>query len=131
MANEYTGKNLYFKFGTTVLTSRFKSMEPSEEIGLLDSSAGSDTARTKVTTLEDGAISFEFLMEAAGSAEWDACAKGTFGTCEWGEEGTASGKPKHTVYAVVKSRKKSIVHDDIVKASVEFEFSGALSDTNY
>lgn len=131
MANEFTGKNLYLKFGSTVLGSRFRTFEPNEEIGLVDASAGTDVARTKVSTLEDGGASVEFLLEAAGTTEWAACDKGTFGTLEWGEEGTASGKPKHTVYAVVKNRKKSVVYDDIVKANVEFEFSGAVTDASY
>lgn len=128
---DFTGKDLYAKFGSTVLSSRFKSFESSEEMGLVDDSAGADTARSYLTTLEDGTATLELLAERAGTAQWAACDKGASGTLEWGDEGTASGKPKHTVPAIVKSRKRTVVHDDIVKLNFEFQFNGTVLDATY
>lgn len=132
MADErFIGQDLYLAFNGTDLSTRYKSFEESEEMGLVDQSAGPDTARTYLTTLEDGTASAEILAEQSGSAEWNALDKGTEGTLEWGPEGTASGKMRHWVNAIVKSRKKAIVHEDIVKISVEFQMSGAVTDTEY
>ena len=112
---EFTGSALYVKFVTTVLSSRYRNHEENEEVALVDKSAGSDTARTYLKTLEDGTASLEVLAEAGGSALWAAVDKGAEGTLEWGEEGTASTKPKHTVNAIVKSRKRTNVYEDVVK----------------
>lgn len=131
MANEYTGKDLYVKFGSTVLSSRYKSFEPNEEIGIVDASAGADAARKKLTTLEDGTASIELLVESGDATLWAAVDKGTEATLEWGPEDTASSNPKHTVNAIVKSRSRAFVHDDVTKMTVEFEFSGAVSDDTY
>jgi len=120
---EYTGKNLYVKFGSTVLSSRFKSYNESDEAGLVDKSAGADTRRTYLATLQDGGASMELLQEAAGTVLWAAVAAGTTGTLEWGPEGTASGKPKYTVDAIIKSRKRTLVHDDVVKVSLDIIYN--------
>jgi hypothetical protein len=128
---EYTGKNTYVKFGSTVLSTRYRSFEQNEEVGLVDHSAGADVPRTYLTTLEDGTATLETLAEAAGTALWNAVDKGTEGTLEFGPEGTASGKPKHTVNAIVKSRRRSHVFEDVVKINVEFQFSGVVVDSAY
>jgi hypothetical protein len=128
---EFTGSALYVKFGSTVLSSRYRNHEETEEIGLVDKSAGSDTARTYLTTLEDGNASLELLAESDGTALWTAVDKGTSGTLEWGEEGTASGNAKHTVLAIVKSRKRTNVYEDVVKLNIEFQYNGAVTDTVY
>lgn len=133
MANEFTGSAMYVKFGSTVLSSRYKSYNESDEAGLVDKSAGADTRRTYLSTLDDGGATMELLAESAGTALWAAIAPGTEGTLEWGPEGTAAGKPKHTVNAIVKNRKRNIVHDDVVKISVEFIYNTGtgVTDTTY
>lgn len=128
---EYTGSGMYAKFGSTVLSTRYKSFENSEEVGLVDHSAGADTARTYLKTLEDGTATLELLAEAGGSALWTAVDIGTEGTLEWAEEGTASTKQKHTANSIVKNRRRTTVHDDVVKLTIEFQFSGAVTDSAY
>jgi hypothetical protein len=59
------------------------------------------------------------------------CDKGASGTLIWAPEGTAAGKPKHQVVAIVKNRSRSMPYDDIVEGKVEFQFSGAVTDGTY
>lgn len=126
---EYTGSGLYVKFGSTVLSSRFKSWEETQEAGLANASAGADTMNTYLSTLDDGSASLELLEAAVGTALFNAVAPRTSGTLEWGPEGTTSGKPKYTVVAIVKSRKRSVVHDDVTKLSIEFQFNSSTGVT--
>ena len=126
-----TGKNLYIAFGGTVLDTDYRSFGSSEEMGLVDQSAGSDAARTYLTTLTDGTSSLTILIQADDTTTWGAVAVGTEGTLEWGEEGTASGKPKHTVNAIVATREKSMEYADVVVADVSFQYSGAVTDSTY
>jgi hypothetical protein len=133
---EYTGSSLYLTFGTTVLNAEYRKFSVEESIGLKDASAGGDTARTYLTELTDGKATYEATDQTGtttvgGSATWTALAKGTSGTLLWAPEGTASGKPKHTVVAIVKNRKRDIVYDDVTKISVEWQFSGAVTDAVY
>lgn len=128
---EYTGSASYIKFGSTVLSSDFRTFEPSEDIGLVEAQAGSDTNKTYLTTLKDGSTSVSLVDQTGGSLLWAAVANGTSGTLEWGPEGTASTKPKHTVLAIVKSRKRSEPYDGIVTLDIAFQFNGAVTDGAY
>lgn len=119
------------KFGSTTLSSDWRTFTPQEEIGLADASAGNDTNRTYLTTLKDGKASIELVGQAAGSALWTAVAPGTSGTLEWAPEGTASGKQRHYVNAIVMSRQREEPFDDIEVLKVDFQFSGAVTDTVY
>lgn len=128
---EYTGSALYLKFVSTVLSVDYKSYDQDEEIGLVDKSAGADTYRTYLITLKDGTATAESLEQAGGTVLWTAVTPGTEGTLEWAPEGTAATKQKHVVNAIVKSRKRTTVHDDIVKINISFQFSGAVTDSVY
>ena len=127
---EYTGSALYVKFGTTVLSSRYKSYNESDEAGVVDKSAGADTRRTYLATLQDGGASMEILQESLGTAIFAAVAAGTEATLEWGPEGTASGKPKYTVLALIKSRKRNIIHDDVVKITLDILYNTGTGVTS-
>jgi hypothetical protein len=129
---QYTGSGLIVTFKGTEVSTRFRSLNTKEEIDLVDQSAGSDTAKTYLTALEDGDAKLEVVDVRDGTAPtalWNLCDKGAEGTLQWQPEGTATGKPKHYVNAIVKSREKEHPYDDIVKATITFQFSGALTDT--
>jgi hypothetical protein len=131
MAEYVGGAAGYIKFGSTVLSSDYRTFEPVEEIGLVESQAGNDTTKTYLTVLKDGTTPISLVDQTGGSALWTAVVPGTSGTLEWGPEGTASGKPKHTVTALVKNRKRSQPYDGIVVLDVSFQFSGAVTDGAY
>ena len=133
---EYTGGALYLTFGSTVLSAEYRKFTADENIGLKDASAGGDTARTYLTELTDGKATYEATDQTGttaigGSVTWTALAKGTSGSLNWAPEGTATGKPRHSVNAIVKSIKRDLVYDDVTKISVEWQYSGAVTDTVY
>jgi hypothetical protein len=128
---EYVGSTLYLKFGSTTLQADFRSFEPNETIDTVDSSAGSDTFKTKLSTLKDGKATVELVDQTGGSALWTAVVPGASGTLEWGPEGTAVGKPRHYCDAIVTGRTKTIPYSDIVVLKVEWAMAGAVTDTAY
>lgn len=126
-----TGKNLYLNFGSTVLDTDYRSFSESEEMGTVDQSAGSDTARTYLTTLKDGTASSTIVVQAGDTATWNAVVVGASGTLTWAEEGTTAAKPKHTVWAIVTGREKSMEYADLVVADISWQFSSAITDSTY
>ena len=129
---QYTGSGLVVMFKGTAISARYQSFSTSEEVDLKEQSAGADVAKTYLAGLEDGDGKLEVLNERGGtaaSAVWNLCDKGAEGTLQWQPEGTAVGVPKHTVNAIVKSRERDFPFDDVVKASISFQFSGAVTDT--
>src|SRR5688500_6860462 len=105
---EFAGNNAYIKFGATVLSPDYREFKPDEEIDILDASAGSDGYKPKVTTQKDGSASITLVAQTGGTALWAAVALGTEGTLEWGQEGTATGKPRSYVTAIVSKRSKPL-----------------------
>lgn len=129
---QYTGNALVVNFKGTQVSTRFRSLTTNEEIDLVDQSAGNDTAKTYLTALEDGDAKLEVLDQRDGTAAtalWNLCDKGAEGTLQWQPEGTATGDPKHYVNAIVKKREREFPYDDVVKATITFQFSGAVTDT--
>ena len=128
---EYAGSALYMKFGSTVLSSDYRSMTLHEESGIIDASAGSDTYRNKIAILTDATAQAELLMQAGGTALSDAIAPQTSATLEVGPEGTASGKERIYGVAIVKTRERGFQFDDVSVINVEWEFNGTVTHTVY
>lgn len=128
---EYTGKDLYVAFAGTVFSSRFRSFDADETQALVAKDAGADTAMTYLNTLQDGKGTLEVLAEAGGTALWAAGVKGASGTLIWGDEGTASGKPKHSVPAIVARRRRNNVYNETVKLTFDFQFNGTVVDGTF
>jgi len=126
-----TGSALYLAFGGVVLDTDYRSFGPSEEVGVVDQSAGADTARTYLTTLTDGTGSSAIVLQASDTTTWGAVALKTEGTLEWGEEGTTAGLPRHYVNAIVTGRSKDISYADVIIATIAWQYSGAVTDTTY
>lgn len=128
---EFTGKNLVVTFGGTALAGAFRTFSTTEEAGLVDASAGNDQARTYLKTLEDGTATLEVLSQDDSTAVWAAIRPGTAGSLVWGEEGSGTGQPRHTVNALVSSRQRDVPYDDVVVITAEFQFSGVVADDTY
>ena len=128
-----TGKDLYLAFGGTVLDTDYRSFGDSREMALVDQAAGSDTARTYLTTLQDGTATATIVIQVGDTATWDALAEGTGGTLEWGEEGSTAGKPSHKVWSIVQSREKTMDYDDLVVADITWQYSqvAGVTDSTY
>lgn len=127
----YTGSALYLAFNGTVLDTDYRAFNPSEDGDLSDVSAGADANRTYVTNLKDGTASGTILVQADDTTIWGAVAVFAEGTLEWAEEGTAAGKPRHHVNAIVTGRNKTAEYASEVTADISWQFSGAVTDTTY
>lgn len=133
--DRYTGSALVVSFPTTatLLETDYRSLEVTENVEAKDATAGSDAARFYKPGKKDASISLSLVDRGgtAGTALWAALVPGTNGTLTWGEEGTATGKPKHTVVCFVQQRKKSEPYDDIVEITIDFQPTAAVTDTAY
>ena len=128
---EYVGKAMYLSFGGTALASDYRTFESNETNDTVDSSAGSDTYKHKLSTLIDGSCRLELVEQAGGSVNWNLLTPGTEGTLLWAEEGTASGKQRHSVLAIVKGRAKKVAYNDVTIQNLDFDFNGAVTNDNY
>ncbi len=121
-----TGTDTYAAFGTTVLSTNYRSFSITDEMNLVDQSAGSDTSTTYLTTLRNGTLSMSVKHKAGDTALWAALTPGREATLEWGEEGTTAGKPKHQVLALLQSRTQGASYNDLIVVDLNFQFN---SDT--
>lgn len=128
---ELTGGDLYLLFNGTVLDTDYRSFEDSEEMGLVDASAGNDSNRSYLTLLKDGTATATILVQSEDTTTWDAVVPGAEGSLEWGEEGSNSGKPRHYVNAIVQERVKSMEYDDLIVGDLSWQYSGSVTDTTY
>lgn len=127
-----TGKDLYVEFGGQDISGDFRTLEVSQEEDLEDVTAGSDAAHQYAAVRVDGRASFTGLYDDTnGETVWDAVAPGTSGILTWGAAGTAAGKPKSSVSAIVASRSMSIPYDGAIEISVEFQYNGAVSESTW
>ena len=129
-----TGKLLYLKFGATeVLDTSYRAFSATETSGVVDISAGDDTARTYLTTLKDGTATATVLILAGstGTMTWEAMVPGTAGTLVWGEHSGSTGSPDHTVFAYVTERRKTAAYADLIIADVSWQFTSAVVDDKF
>lgn len=123
-----TGKNLSLTFGSTDLAADFQSFEVSDEMGLAELTAGDDSAASYAATYTKGKGTWKGLYdETSGTVVWAAVANGTLGTITWGPAGTATGKPKFTVPAIVGNRSQSFPFADKIEVTAEFQFTAAVT----
>jgi len=125
-----TGKSFYLKFGSTTLSTNYRSASSNEAMSLIDQSAGSDDYNTYLESLSNGTMSVTAKLAAGDTTTWAAVKPGTEGTLEWGEEGTVAGKPKHTVLAIVESRAKSASYNDLWVVDLAFRFNDPAGPTD-
>ena len=121
----YTGKALVLTFAGTALEADYRSFEPNFSMGLEDASAGSDAGVTRLTTLKDGSASLTMRGVAGGTATLALLTEGAGGTLTWQPEGTAVGKPKGSVYAIVESLSESLGYNSVTEWSVTFQQNDA------
>lgn len=129
--NGVTGKDLYLAFAGTVLDTNYRAFNTAEGIGTVDQSAGSDSAETHLTTLENGDASTTIKVKSGDTAIKNDLSVGNEGSLEWAWEGTAAGKPRHYVNAIVTGYTPSGSYNDLVTVDVSWLFSGDVSDGTY
>ena len=130
----FTGRNLYLVFKGVAIQSDYRSFEPSGEIKVEPASAGSDVPETYLTTLTNGkaSLTMRSIAGTAGTALWiTTLARGAEGTLEWGPEGTATGKLRNYVNAIVISKSDPQAYAGVTEWKVEWQYSGTQTETVY
>ncbi len=126
MTTRITGKNLVITFDGTDISADYRTFDTSEEIGLVDVTAGADDAASYAMTFSDGSATYKGLYNADNvSSILSVLDKGHSGDLVWYPEGNTSGKPVWSVPAIVKSRSISYPFDGVVEVTAEFQFNGA------
>ena len=130
----YRSKDMYLAFGGTVLDTDFRTLTDDQSASLIDGSAGSDTHIPYIVGLIDGGVQITLVHQAynaanSGTIQYAALEPGNTGTLEWGQEGTASGRPKNTVLAVVESRSVPFNYNDLTLITASFKFNSATGVT--
>jgi hypothetical protein len=126
----YTGANLYVSFKGTVISGDQTSFDFHDEMGMVDTSAGADAARTYLNTLLDGTAKHESHYEGgtAATETYNLCTPGAEGTLIVGPIGTTTNLPKITINSArVKSRDLTMPYDDNIDVSIDFQLNAAPS----
>jgi hypothetical protein len=125
-----TGKDFYAGWidgsGTVTLSADYTAFNEDYEQETADMSAGNDGMRGFKATLKNWSASIEFFYTGtAGTATAARLQPGDTGTLLWGPLGSATGKPKWGIAALVAKRSRPIPFDDGIKVTVEFLPQGA------
>ena len=130
-----TGQNAAISWvysgGTIALDTDYRSIQYTPSIEMFDQSAGADANKTYITGQKDGSVSYSGIFQSGGTAITAALTEGTGGTLIWGEEGTAVGKPKHTMPAISQGASANIQYNALIEISCTFQQNGAKVDATY
>ena len=132
-ANRLTGQNLWVGWvdagGTVVATGDQKSFDPDMEVDAIDMSAGAAGMRVYKAGLKDVLMKLETFF-VGGSANVGTAVlayrmrEGAEGTILWAPEGTAVGKAKWGLPALVTKYKYKMPFDDAILVNVELRPQG-------
>ena len=130
---EFSGSALYgdwvWSGGTVVLSGNQRSCNVSPTIDFIDTTAGSDPRKTRITGVRDATASWSMLYQVGGTALEDALAEGNQGTLNVYPEGTATGKRKYIIGAFSNGPKINMPYADVVEMTVDFTGNGTYSRT--
>lgn len=116
--------------GTTVLATDFRNFNYSPSIDIIDATAGADSNRRRITYLKDGQVTCTMVLQYdIGTVQMNNLAEGVSGTLVWGEGGTATGRPKHTMPAICLGASYATPYNDVVSISVTWQQNGTRVDT--
>lgn len=132
VANRFTGKDLYVKFNTTVLSGDHTNFGWDEAEDTADLTAGADTFHYYVPMRQDCSFTFDTWMDGSTLTAWNALEPGAVGSLEVGPFGTVAGKPKYSwTRVVVSGRSPSVPYDGGVVHSVKWQGSSIGTATYY
>jgi hypothetical protein len=121
----YTGAGLYMTFKGTAINADFLELTVDREMGMVEATAGADVHETYLNTYKKGSfkVSLADLTDGTATTAYkNLMIEGASGTFIYGEEGTASGKPKHTMAtANVKKLSQKMPFAGRVELEVEFQ----------
>lgn len=121
----YTGKDLYVSFGGTAIDGDQRSFDVSRTSDTAESSAGSDTDKSYLATLNDASGSMEILCDnTEGTAIKQILYEGNTGELLWGQEGTASGKEKYGCSIIITGVDESNPYADVAMYTFNWQKNG-------
>lgn len=136
MATEYVaGSTMVLQWiysgGTISFAGEQRSVAWTPSVETVDTTAGSDTVRTYISTFKSATASIAFVDQtnAAGTASaLDAAVRGTLVI---GPEGTATGKRKITFPSMSQGAKYTWPYDGIAEVTCDFIATGAYTEGTY
>lgn len=117
--------------GTVSLGADHRTVDWQPTTDFADSTAGSDTTRTRLATIKDATAAYQGVGQTGGTVVAAALAPGTPGTLIIGPEGTASTKRKITFPCFAQGAQYSFPYADVVTLSCSFVANGAWTDATY
>jgi len=117
--------------GTTSLAGDYRTCSWNPSVDYVDTSAGSDTHKGRLTALKDATASVTLVAQTAGTAINAALAPGVAGTLIIGPEGTTTGKRKISFPCYSDGATYEHPYADIVAISAGFTGNGAHTDSTY
>lgn len=136
-SNGVSGLSAYINWiwasGTQAFAAQYRTAGLSADVDMIDTTAGPDTAKTYVAGDSDSSEDLEIVLPggSAGTPYLIALAPRLAGTLEVGPQGTASGMPKRSGAAFIKSCGEPLGRADVLTVSVTFQYSGAVTKSAY
>ncbi|GIW60701.1 MAG: hypothetical protein KatS3mg087_1767 [Patescibacteria group bacterium] len=133
---KYTGKDLYVAWihsgGTEILANGtsgvgFKSLSISTSIDLADATAGDNTYREHLATIQDFTVEYSAVDETTIGSIIQSLEPGTRGTLIVGPRGNGTGAPKIEVVAIVESYDVEYPFDNVVEYSATWRSAGSVN----
>ena len=130
--NRFTGKDLYVKFNTTVLSGAHTNFQWSTTGDQADLTAGADTFHYFVGMREATTMSMDSWMNGSTLTPWNAVAINTVGSLEVGPYGTATGKPKYSwSRTLVSGVDPAVPYDGGITYAIKWNASAIGTATYY
>lgn len=132
-AGQYVGSSWYGTWthsaGTAVLSGNQTKFGMERTVDTIEVTAGSDTQKAYLPTVTDNKFTYAYYdagtAAAAGTLLASVLKPNTQGTITFAPQGTATGKPKYQIAAVVTSQKIEYAFDAAALYEVEFLGSGS------
>lgn len=131
----YTGANVYILYesagGTVTASGDQRSLDLNFSVNTADTTAGSDTWTSQLTTTRAMDGSFKFLADdsAGGGSIRQIISQNLSGTITIGYEGTASGKPKEKWPVTITGSGYAFAYDGETEVTVNFKQNGAYVES--
>lgn len=139
----YSGSALYIKWiyasakglaaaGTVEPATDYRSLTVNRGLKTIDTTAGSDQYEGHIQSHRSANGQITFIAEnGSGTAFRKAFYEGAYGTLEWAPEGTATGKPKHSIKCSIEKMDETIPYDNAVEFTINWKGDEAwITDFN-
>lgn len=131
---KYAGEDLVMTWQGQDISGVSRALEIEEEATEIDVTAYGSADYEYITTRKKqrrGSFTVMDSRGAEGTALEVLLNAGQSGTLVWSPEGTATGKRRKEVEAVILRSRKSYPHDDAVSFSTEIRLSGGVTETTH